>query len=106
MPGFTELELAVKLLMVGGFEGGGGSDELPPPHPEITTVATKSMSTVRQSRGARITCLPFRRTEIAPDESTCACYLEAAALERVVIGCPARNLLLAGFREKSKRKFY
>ena len=53
-PGVTVLELVVKLVIVGGWFEGGGSEELPPPHPEIITVVRKSMSTARQNREVRV----------------------------------------------------
>ena len=89
-PGVTVLELAVKLEMVGGFEEGGASEELPPPHPEIMIVVRKNMKAAKKNCWGRVevTCLPFRGTNSRHRRVPAACYLEAAALERVVIGCP------------------
>jgi hypothetical protein len=68
-PGVTELELVVKLVMVGGWFEGGGSEELPPPHPEIIAVVRKSISTAEQSHGTRVevTCCTLQESGFAPE---------------------------------------
>ena len=110
VPGVTVLELEVKLLMVGGWLDGGGSEELPPPQPEIMKAVRKSMRTATQSCRARVEVTLFNlycgEQKSRLIVSTCACYLEAAALEKVVINAySGRPTALPG-REKSERETF
>ena len=69
VPGGTVLELAVKLVIVGGCAGvGGGFEEaLPDPQPVMTKVVAKRIKTMERNWEARVvvTFLPFRGTRCA-----------------------------------------
>jgi len=71
VPGGTVLELAVKLVILGGCGGGGGGFEeaLPDPQPVMTKVVAKRIRTIARNCEARVVVtffLPFRGTSCAP----------------------------------------
>jgi len=89
VPGGTVLELAVKLVMLGGCGGGGGGFEeaLPDPQPVMTKVVAKRIRTIARNCEARVVVTffyPLGEPVAHQEESTCAIHLEAAALDGVV----------------------